>query len=101
MPSHRGPPAGTPSEAEKGEALEAVAARHGLTWEQAQVLIAVGVSAGEHPRYPERPWRMDDTALARRLARTRRWSPTAIAAFLRRPEALVRAALRPQGRDRG
>jgi len=101
MPSHRGPPAGTPSEAEKSAALEARAARHPLTHEQAQALIAVGVPAAEYLQHIERPWGMDDTALARRLARARGWSPAAIAVFLRRPEALVRAALRPQGRERG
>jgi len=101
LPSHRGPPAGTPSEAEKSAALEARAARHRLTQGQVQALIAVGVPAAEYLQHIERPWGMDDTALARRLARARRWSPTAIAVFLRRPEALVRAALRPQVRARG
>ncbi len=98
MLSHRGRPAGTPSEAEKSAALEAVAAKQRLTREQAQVLTAVGVTSAEYLEHINRPWGSADTALARRLARARRWSPAAIAAFLRRPEALVRAALRPQGR---
>lgn len=98
MPAHLGPPAGTPSEADKSAALEAVAAKHRLTREQAQALTAVGVTTAEYLEHINRPWGSADTALARRLARARRWSPAAIAAFLRRPEALVRAALRPQGR---
>ena len=101
MPAYLGPPATTPSEAEKSAALEAMADRHPLTRQQAQTVTAVGVPAAEYLQHIERPWGMDDTALARRLARARRWSPTAIAVFLRRPEALVRAALRPQVRARG
>lgn len=101
MPADLAPPrAGTPSEADKSKALEAVAARQRLTREQAQALTAVGVSAAEHPQQVERPWGMDDDALARRLSLVRGWSPAAIAAFVNRSEAVVRAALarRPPGR---
>ena len=98
MPAHLGPPAGTPSDAKKSEALEAVAVRHRLTREQAQALTAVGVPTAEYSQHIERPWGSADTALARRLARARRWSPAAIAAFLRRHEAQVREMLRTAGR---
>ena len=93
MPAELGLPAGTPSETEKSEALEALAARQRLTREQARALAAAGMSATEYPRQIERPWDSDDDVLARRLALVRGWSPAAIAAFLNRPEAVVRAAL--------
>ncbi len=91
MPADLGLPAGTPSETEKSEALEALAARQRLTRAQARALAAIGMS--EYPRQIERPWDSDDDVLARRLALVRGWSPAAIAAFLNRPEAVVRAAL--------
>ena len=91
MPADLGPSPETFSAAKKNEALEAMASRCRLTPEQAQALAAVGV--GGHSRYIERPWGSDDDATARRLARVRGWSPTAIGAFLNRPEAQVRAAL--------
>lgn len=101
MPAHLGLPGDAPSDAEKSKALEAVAAQQRLTQEQIQALTAVGVTAAEHRQHSERPWRSDDDAMVQRLLRVRGWSPAAIAAFLHRPEAQVRAALRPQGRDRG
>ena len=63
MPADLAPPAGTSSEAQKNAALEAVAARHGLTAEQVQALAAVGVSASEHRRHIERPRGNDDDAM--------------------------------------
>ena len=93
MPSDLGPPASTPSEAEKSEALEALAARQRLTREQTQTLTAVGVTAADQARHSERPWGSADNATTRRLARVRGWSPAAIAAFLHRTEAQVEAAL--------
>jgi|GEM_PF-6666314 len=93
MPAQLGSPAGTSSEAEKSAALEAVGARHGLTYEQVQALTAVGVTGAGHPQHIQRPWGSDDDAMVRRLARVRGWSPAAISVFLNRPEAQVRASL--------
>jgi len=93
MPAHLGLPPHAPSEAEKSQALEAVAAQQRLTKEHVQALTAVGVSVAEHREQGERPWSRDDDAIVRRLARVRGWSPAAIATFLHRPEAQVRSAL--------
>ena len=65
------------------------------------MLAATGVAPPDHRPPPDRPWGPDDDALVRRLHRVRGWSPAAIAVFVNRPEAHVRAALewlqRPDG----
>ena len=93
MPADLGPPHGSPSEATKSEALEAVAGRRRLTREHAEALSAVGILPTDRAGQAERPWGSADDATAKRLARVRGWSPAAIAAFLHRTEAQVQAAL--------
>ena len=83
-----------PSDASKGSVLEALAAGCKLSLEQARVLAATGISTGDRGSLPhDRPWCADDDVLAYRLHRVRGWSPAAIAVFVNRPEAMVRAAL--------
>jgi len=82
-----------PSEQEKSAALDALGARRPLSARQARVLAMMGVSANDAGQRPERPWGVDDDLLLLRLAHVRHWSAGAIAAFLGRPESLVREAL--------
>lgn len=89
-----------PSEPEKSAALDALGAHRPLSARQTQVLAMMGVSANDSARRPERLWGADDDRLLLRLAHVRHWSAGAISAFLRRPEPLVREALRHLQRAR-
>ena len=82
-----------PSEPEKSAALDALGAHPPLSARQARVLAMMGASANDAARRLERPWGADDDRLLLRLAQGRHWSAGAIAAFLGRPEPLVREAL--------
>lgn len=82
-----------PSNAARGSALEALAARRRLSADELRVLAATGIAPPDHRAPPNRPWGADDAGLVRRLHRVRGWSPAAIAVFVNRPEAQVRAAL--------
>ena len=88
-----GPGAHRPSDADKNLALEALAARRALTRAESRVLAAVGLTAGDRPGHTGRPWDEADALLVRRLRAVRGWSPTAIGAFLHRPESEVRLML--------
>lgn len=83
-----------PQDAVRGSALESLAAGRRPTPEQLRVLAATGIAPPDH-RPPERPWGPIDDLVARRLSLVRGWSPAAIAIFVNRPEAQVRAALDP------
>ncbi len=82
-----------PSEQEKSAALDALGARRPLSARQARVLATMGVFAHDAARRPERPWGADDDLVLLRLVHVQNWSAGAIAAFLGRPEPLVREAL--------
>lgn len=90
-----------PSEAAKNSALEALAARRSLTREEARVLAAIGLTAGDRPGHTGRPWDEVDALLVRRLSEVRGWSAVAIATFLHRPESEVLEMLRSMERPRG
>ena len=81
-----------PTEAEKGAALEALAALRQLSRQEAYALTAVGLTPGDR-RCVARPWDEADVLVARRLADVRGWSTVAIATYLHRPEIQVREML--------
>lgn len=81
-----------PTEAEKGAALEALAALRQLSRQEALALTAVGLTPGDR-RCIARPWDDADVLVARRLAEVRGWSTVAIATYLHRPELQVHEML--------
>ena len=81
-----------PTEAEKGAALEALAALRQLSRQEALALTAVGLTPGDR-RCIARPWDDADVLVARRLAEVRGWSTVAIATYLHRPEMQVQEML--------